>query len=73
VTFGVGDTIETTGFSAIFPEGIIIGTVSDLEKSGGDFYRIKVALITDFKKLHFVNVIGNLRRKEQLELEKTFK
>lgn len=73
VTFGVGDTVETTGFSAIFPEGIIIGTVSDLEKSGGDFYRIKVALITDFKKLHFVNVIGNLRRKEQLELEKTFK
>jgi rod shape-determining protein MreC len=73
VTFGVGDTVETTGFSAIFPEGVLIGTVSDLEKSGGDFYRIKVALITDFKKLHFVNVIGNLRKKEQLELEKTFK
>jgi rod shape-determining protein MreC len=73
VTFGVGDTVETTGYSAIFPEGIIIGTVSDLEKSGGDFYRIKIALITDFKKLHFVNVIGNLRKKEQLELQKTFK
>ncbi len=73
VTFGVGDTVETTGYSAIFPEGMIIGTVSDLEKTGGDFYRIKVALVTDFKKLHFVNVIGNLKRNEKLELENTFK
>jgi rod shape-determining protein MreC len=73
VTFGVGDTVETTGYSAIFPEGILIGTVSDLEKSGGDFYRIKVLLITDFKKLHFVDVIGNMKKTEQLDLEKTFK
>jgi rod shape-determining protein MreC len=72
VTFGIGDTIETTGYSAVFPEGIMIGTVSDFEKSGGDFYRIEVALATDFKKLHFVNVIGNLRKEEQLELEKQF-
>ncbi|MCX6333365.1 MAG: rod shape-determining protein MreC [Bacteroidia bacterium] len=72
VTFGIGDTIETTGFSAVFPEGILIGTVSGFEKTGGDFYRIKVALATDFKKLHFVNVIGNLRKEEQLELEKQF-
>jgi len=72
VTFGIGDTIETTGFSALFPEGVIIGTVSDFEKKGGDFYSIKVALATDFKKLRFVNVIGNLRKEEQLELEKQF-
>lgn len=72
VTFGIGDTIETTGFSAVFPEGVMIGTVSDFEKSGGDFYRITVALGTDFKKLRFVNVIGNLRKEEQLELEKQF-
>ena len=72
VTFGIGDTVETTGYSALFPEGIMIGTVSDFEKSGGDFYRIEVALATDFKKLHFVNVIGNLRKEEQLELEKQF-
>jgi rod shape-determining protein MreC len=72
VTFGIGDTIETTGFSAIFPEGILVGTVSGFEKSGGDFYRIEVALMTDFKKLHFVSTIGNLRKKEQLELEKQF-
>ncbi|MGD0342966.1 MAG: rod shape-determining protein MreC [Bacteroidales bacterium] len=73
VTFGIGDTVETTGYSAIFPEGVMIGTVSDFEKSGGDFYMIKVLLKTDFKKLRFVSVIGNMKKKEQLKLEKQFK
>jgi rod shape-determining protein MreC len=72
VTFGIGDTVETTGYSALFPEGIVIGTVSGFEKSGGDFFKIKVLLQTDFKKLHFVSVIGNMKKKEQLELEKQF-
>ena len=73
VLVNVGDTIETTGYSAIFPEGAIVGTVSDYEKFGGDFYKITVLLMTDFKKLHFVDVIGNMKKKEQLELEKLFK
>ncbi len=73
VTFGVGDTIETTGFSAVFPEGVMIGTVTDFEKSGGDFYKIEVSLKTDFNRLHFVDVIGNLKKTEQIELEKLFR
>jgi len=68
----VGDTVETTNFSAIFPEGIMVGIVNDFEKSGGDFYKIKVALATDFKKLNFVNIIGNLKKTEQQDLEKTY-
>lgn len=73
VNVSVGDTIEATGFSAIFPEGSMIGTVSDYKKSGGDFYKIHVSIMTDFKKLHFVDVIGNMKKKEQLELEKLYK
>jgi rod shape-determining protein MreC len=73
VTFGIGDTVETTGYSAVFPEGIMIGTVSGFETSGGDFYKIRVLLNTDFKRLHFVTVIGNLEKKEQLGLENQFK
>jgi rod shape-determining protein MreC len=73
VLVNVGDTIETTGYSAIFPEGVIVGTVSDYEKFGGDFYKISVLLMADFKKLHFVDVIGNMKKTEQLELEKLFK
>jgi len=72
VTVSVGDTIETTGYSAIFPEGIMVGTVTDFEKVGGDFYKISVQLSTDFKKLHFVDVIGNMRKTEQLVLQKLF-
>jgi rod shape-determining protein MreC len=73
VLVNVGDTIETTGYSAIFPEGVIVGTVSDYEKFGGDFYKITILLSTDFKKLHFVDVIGNMKKTEQLELEKLFR
>jgi rod shape-determining protein MreC len=73
VLVNVGDTIETTGYSAIFPEGELVGTVSDYEKFGGDFYKITILLTTDFKKLHFVDVIGNMKKTEQLELEKLFK
>jgi rod shape-determining protein MreC len=69
VSLNVGDTIETTGFSAVFPEGILVGTISDFEKAGGDFYKIKISLVTDFKKLHFVDVIGNMKKTEQLELQ----
>jgi len=72
VSVSVGDTIETTGFSAVFPEGILVGTVNDFEKSGGDFYKIKISLVTDFKKMHFVDVIGNMKKTEQLDLQNLF-
>ncbi len=64
-----GDTVETTAFSAVFPEGISIGRVSEIKKSGSDFYRITIELFTDFRQVQHVNVIGNLKREEQLELE----
>lgn len=64
-----GDTVETTAFSAVFPEGIGIGRVNEIRNSGSDFYRITVELFTDFRQVQHVNVIGNLKREEQLELE----
>jgi len=70
ISVSVGDTIETTGYSAIFPEGLLVGTISDFEKKGGDFYKITVMIVTDFKQLHYVDVIGNLEKAEQVELEK---
>lgn len=68
-----GDTVETTSYSAIFPEGVPIGVISDLKKSGSDFYRITVEIFTDFRKLQYVNIIGNMKRAEQLGLEDRFK
>jgi rod shape-determining protein MreC len=72
VNISVGDTVETTGFSAVFPEGILVGTIKDFEKVGGDFYAIKISLVTDFKKMHFVDVIGNMKKTEQLNLQNLF-
>jgi len=72
VRLNVGDTIETTGYSAVFPEGLMVGTISEFNKPGSDFYRIKVELATDFKKLHYVDVIGNIRKKEQMDLQNKF-
>lgn len=72
VPLNIGDTIETTGYSAIFPEGVMVGTVSDFEKRGGDFYNIRVLLSTDFRKLRYVDIIENIRKKEQIDLQSQF-
>jgi rod shape-determining protein MreC len=72
INVSIGDTIESSGYSAVFPEGVLIGTVSDLKKSGSDFYNIRVKLSTDVKKLTYVSIIGNMKKAEQIELESRF-
>ena len=64
-----GDTIVTSGFSAIFPEGIMIGTISGFEIEGGNFYNINVELSTDFRKLNYAYIIEDKFRDELIELE----
>ena len=63
------DTILTSGFSSIFPEGIEVGTIESFVLEKGNFYDIKVKLSTDFQHLFHVNVIRNFRQEEQLNLE----
>jgi rod shape-determining protein MreC len=65
----VGDTVVTSGYSSIFPEGILIGTVHDFETEEGIYYTIKVDLSTDFKNLTNVMVVKNYLRDEKLKLE----
>lgn len=72
VNVNEGDTVETTGYSAVFPEGLMVGIISDIEKSGSDFYKISVLLKCDFKKLQHVSVIANLQKTEQQNLETQF-
>lgn len=64
-----GDTILTSGFSSIFPEGIEVGHIESFVLEKGNFYDIKVKLSTDFQQLFHVNVIRNFRQEEQLNLE----
>jgi rod shape-determining protein MreC len=68
----VGDSVVTSGYSAIFPENILIGEVEDVETDkGGGFYNIKIKLAVDFGSLSFVEIIENRLQKEQWLLEKT--
>ncbi len=70
VELTLGDTVTTSGYSSIFPEGIMIGTIQDFNKpSGENYYEIEVKLITNFKALSYVEVIENLHREEIKELE----
>jgi rod shape-determining protein MreC len=64
-----GDTIVTSGYSAIFPEGIKVGVVESHEFREGNFYEIKVRLSTNFRQLQHVNTIISIYREEQQELE----
>lgn len=67
----IGDEIVTSGFSSIYPAGVLIGTISSFEEKGGSFFEIEVELSTDFKNLSYVHVIGNLMQTEINELEQT--
>lgn len=64
-----GDTIVTSGFSSIFPEGLYVGSISSFSMEEGNFYDIEVNLGTDFQSLFHVNVIENFNQKEQRALE----
>lgn len=67
-----GDTIVTSGHSSIFPENIQIGVIEDYTTKGGNFYEINVRLSTNFKRIRYINIISNLSKKEQLELQNSF-
>ena len=69
--FEKGDTIVTSGYSSIFPEGIFVGIVEDYKSQADDnFYSLKVKLSTDFSTLKDVLLIKNKVRNEQVELER---
>jgi len=69
----IGDSIVTSGYSAVFPEGLFVGNVKEVEQQEGNFYIIRIQLGTDFQKLFHVNVINNFNREEQVELEASLK
>ncbi|HCO67548.1 MAG TPA: rod shape-determining protein MreC [Dysgonomonas sp.] len=69
--FEPGDTIITSGYSGIFPEGIIVGYVEDSKgQSDDNFLTLKVKLSTDFATLKNVLVIKNNNKQEIIDLER---
>ncbi|MBR4215858.1 MAG: rod shape-determining protein MreC [Bacteroidales bacterium] len=70
VTLQVGDTVVTSGYSAIFPPNIPVAVIESFERNSDDnFYSIKVKITTDLKCLAEVFVIENLMQEEQYQLE----
>ena len=68
--FNLGDTVVTSGYSTVFPEGIVVGTVDDMSDSNdGLSYLLKVKLATNFGKVSDVRVIAKTGQEEQKELE----
>lgn len=67
----LGDTIITSGYSTSFPEGILIGTISDYKIEKGDnFYTITIRFSTDFNSIDHANLVRNLMKDEIEQLEK---
>lgn len=66
----VGDSIVTSGFSHIFPEGIMLGKIQDYHQIEGDNnYSISVKLSTEFSRLQYVHIARNRHYEEQQMLK----
>lgn len=69
--YSPGDTIITSGYSAIFPAGLAVGTIENAEKQGeGNFNVLRIRLFTDFPRLKNVMLINNDWREEQMDVLK---
>ncbi|MBR5335110.1 MAG: rod shape-determining protein MreC [Bacteroidaceae bacterium] len=66
-----GDTVVTSGHSAIFPEEIPIGVIDKIEDSAdGMFYLARVELFVNFSTLSSVFIVAKDGYEEQKELER---
>ena len=65
----VGDTIVTDGKSAIFPEGILIGSISKINKGNSADNKVDVTLFNDMSNLGYVYIVKNFDKLEIKTLE----
>lgn len=72
--FEQGDTIVTSGHSAVFPKGLMVGTVEHIDDSSdGMSYLLRIRLSTNFACLDNVLVLINGYGDEQDKLEEITK
>jgi rod shape-determining protein MreC len=68
----VGDTIVTSGYNSIYPEGLLVGTIDKTElREEALFHTIRVKLSQDFRKLTYVAVVKSNLKAEQELVEQT--
>ena len=67
--FKLGDYIITSGYSSVFPAGIVVGRIKHVYNSdNGMSYRLKISLSTDFARLRDVCVINDTEMDKKLEI-----
>lgn len=67
--FKLYDKVVTSGYSSVFPPGLIIGKIIHVyNSSDGLSYRCMVELSTDFAKLRDVCVIDDSQMKERIDI-----
>lgn len=67
-----GDTVVTSGFSAIFPEGVMIGVVDKAAHVENTMYcDVDINLAVDFQSLSYVTVAVFENKNELLNLQKS--
>ncbi len=67
----VGDTVVTSGYSDVFPNGVMVGTVENIDlQTDVNQYTLTIKLSTDFHALKNVLVINRGHLNEKRELEK---
>ncbi|MBK9733774.1 MAG: rod shape-determining protein MreC [Saprospiraceae bacterium] len=67
----VGDTVITSGYSTMFPRGILVGRIEKLKTiPGSNNYDITIRLFNDLTNVKYAYVIQNRFGEEQLKLER---
>lgn len=65
-----GDTVVTSGYSAVFPPGLPVGLILDDDKDHNEnFFTLKVRLFADFTALSNVQIVMNNYGEELAEIE----
>lgn len=68
-TVSLNDTIVTSGRSAIFPEGIPVGSIINVDQRENNNI-IQIKLFNDMKSLRDIHVINNFHKNEIKNIEK---
>ena len=65
-----GDTVVTSGYNAVFPEGVLVGTVdSFVKESDKNFWTVRVRLAVNFSRLTYVYLVTSRPQAERDTLE----
>lgn len=69
-----GDTIITSGFTGLYPRGMMIGTVTKVEQDkSSNTFLLSIKPATNFFTLQYVYILNNLQRPELDTLENRIK